>query len=823
MSSTSKVLGTIGALNTLIENFPMSLLDLFKTKTYTSVFEFVMDLLYACGIDTNEILEYVINEIYSIVPDIEGGLSGLQDNIAAMDFTKVQQSEFISALEKGIKGILQALLASMYGCSAIPVLPNKYMDYPNAESFNGFEATLWRNQIYPYTMEIPVKLIDPMGILENSPTTSEGRIYYDIQGRDVLYEKVAKNNISGFNIHKKTNNGIFLLEKNENNKTILYFNTENELPENLAITIGYFDEKMNNLLIWESNIKIANIQSDDGLIIKDGNKILVSNIKWIKLNGKLNNCNLEGNIYCYLSSILSNVNLNTSLYKDIKWGENNNYNILGTSEGNNDVEEYEYQAIGLDSEKFKKAVRKKSVPRGTITENDPQYIKIYEGIDSNNLYRSFDLNAFIWYTLNKSSRASQIEINHTMWDSRNSALKQGINLDNNIWNNWYASKSGATDEFKYKDNKLYEYSSLYPIIQLKKSKNNLYGLNINFPAQRYFKPKTRENLKDPNLTFNASIYRFNKEYLDSIQILKPKLMLSGFVNYLLGFAMDMMNSVNVNFSKKVIENKLSSAVEKIIEADDMEIEDCYTTFSNEEFDGMLEEMLLSRYTATYYGGETNKVKTHDVEYYMSLIDSFNASTTKEESISTVTKLVNEITVTPGQEGSINYGIEASIDTSFLKKLLWGITMPIVQSLFTPQVMLLIIVNMHLTGVVKIDEFANNDFGKILNLLLNKILGLMKSIIKFIKDMIIELLLKLLMKKLTPLLIKYMEALEKERLEYWINILMSALACLPTLPIFNIKRAKIGGIDEVDYADYADYADIVPKNAQTSTPESMLPC
>ena len=57
MSSTAKVLGTIGALNTLIENFPMSILDLFKGKTYTSVFEFIIDVLYACGVPTNEIIE----------------------------------------------------------------------------------------------------------------------------------------------------------------------------------------------------------------------------------------------------------------------------------------------------------------------------------------------------------------------------------------------------------------------------------------------------------------------------------------------------------------------------------------------------------------------------------------------------------------------------------------------------------------------------------------------------------------------------------------------------------------------------------------------
>ena len=144
-------------------------------------------------------------------------------------------------------------------------------------------------------------------------------------------------------------------------------------------------------------------------------------------------------------------------------------------------------------------------------------------------------------------------------------------------------------------------------------------------------------------------------------------------------------------------------------------------------------------------------------------------------------------------------------------------MPIAQTLFTPQVMLLIIVNMSLTGVVKKEDFANNDFGKILNLLINKILGLLKSIVKYVKDKVLELLLKLFMRKVTPLLVKYMGALERERLEYWINVLLSALACLPSLPIINIRRGKIGGIDDVDYAD------IIPGNTLLSTPETTNPC
>ena len=110
MASPDRVLSTIGALNTLIENFPMSLLDLFKGKTYTSVFEFILDVLYACGVDVNEIISYLVNEIFSIMPNIEGDLASLQSKIASKDFTNIEQSPFLEKLEDGLKMILMTLL-----------------------------------------------------------------------------------------------------------------------------------------------------------------------------------------------------------------------------------------------------------------------------------------------------------------------------------------------------------------------------------------------------------------------------------------------------------------------------------------------------------------------------------------------------------------------------------------------------------------------------------------------------------------------------------------------------------------------------------------
>jgi hypothetical protein len=106
--------------------------------------------------------------------------------------------------------------------------------------------------------------------------------------------------------------------------------------------------------------------------------------------------------------------------------------------------------------------------------------------------------------------------------------------------------------------------------------------------------------------------------------------------------------------------------------------------------------------------------------------------------------------------------------------------------------------------------------------MNKIMGIVKSIIRFIKDKIIEILLRLFYEKVLPLLIKYELIILLEKITYWLEILKSALECLPR---FNFKNTKIkGAIDNVDYADIIpkenDYTNI--ENTQIG-PDAAFSC
>ena len=865
MAPTDKVLGQIAAMSTFIENFPMSILDMMQGKTYTSIFDFMIDVLVACGVDINDIVQFLLDKIYGVEEKINDGLEGFYERLKNGTVEVNTQNEFLEGLEGTIKGIFMSLLSSIFTCSAIPILPNKMFDGPNSETFKGnkskaFKFLQTKDKFAPFL--VPTSVIDPMGLLDIDPTSTDGRMFYAIEGGDRYFKKewvpyteyVTVKEIQTKDetievpvfveqklFDKQIGVGIKRIQQASDNTEEdinKFYITGGPAEKDIIVQMSYQPYGSKSSYAWEGTIPKGESETIEEWICSPvdifgtGQKSIIQSIS---INNNGGSVDLGDKTWVYLSSgastefisIWSGNGLNA-----ISWGvENDTTTKIESAETktvtkDEDIEiekaitkyRYEYVEVqGSDIDSQANIERVNFVPTSDITTDSPSYIVFYDGLNPNLLYKSMDMNAFLWYVLHKGMKTPQVEYNHMMWDSRVSALKQGVSRKSaEEWNEWYNSKTGYTEEFKYFGSTIVEDTPIFPIMQLEGQGMAENLLKVHIPAQRYFLPEVRNaninGTEVPRHAFNASMYKYNWDYLNNIQILKPKLLLVGLCEYLLGFSLSTISSTNINFTKKLIESKLSSAIKSVIEANDMEVEDCYMEFSNDEVNAMLEEMLLSRYNATAYGGETATVRVHDTKKYIAMLDQVNANTSVEGNMTTITKLVTEVTTDPGTEGSIDYGLKISTDGNILKKLLWAIVMPLLMSIFTPQVMLLLYMNFELMGITKIDTFNGQDFTKIINLIMNKIFGLLKSIILFIKDKIVELLLILFYEKILPILMQYQAILLLERITFWLVILKDAISCLPR---FEFKRNKvIGAIDSVDYAD------IIPSQ---NTPESTSSC
>lgn len=819
--TTQELFSTIAGIATFIENFPMSILDMMDGKVYTSIFDFLMDVLVACGVDVNEALDWLLRQIYGIEANIVSDLDAFYENIQSYASQLEEQNGFTQSLELSVKAILFTLLSSFFTCGAIPVLPNRVFDGANPDNFDGLDKTLLGilglDLFEPFV--IPAKVIDPMNILSVSPTSRDGQLFYSVEGGDIFYrrEMVSILEASGDRLYPDENNvqmGITyeppLDEYSEGEIRLLL---QKAVSSDVKATISYTSYGGSVTRTWTTTIPAGATESNDTMLISSvdglGQRSTISSVI-------LNDESAEvavGDYWVYLSS-------DASADFIAKWDD---YPLWTMTWGSKNTDEAPdtyrdgYAYIQCERKDVPDTVERLTAMPSNITEESPEYIVCYEGLNPNTLYKTNDMNAFIWYALHKGMTAPQENRNHLMWDSRvGAALYDGVTRNSpEEWNEWYGSKTNYIDEFKYHGAPIVRKTPLYPIIQLEPQGMSENLLRIHIPSQKYLYPGIRDRVIDGEKrlwpSFNATIYKFNWDYLTNMRLFHPKLMLVGLVEYLLGFTLSSVGSIDISLTGRLIKGKISSAVKSVIEANDMEVEDCYTSFSNDEINDMLEETILYRYGASTYGGESRPVRTHDINDYLTTLDQVNPNTSREGTVTQVTKLVTDVTADPGSEDTLAFG-QISVDNNLLSKFLWAITMPIVQQLFTPKLLLLIMINFELMGLTRLDSTLGQNLTWILNLIMNAVLGIIKSIVLFIKDKIIELLLRFFYNQIMPLLIRWKLLLILEQLNYWLMVITAAIKCLP---LFKFERARIvSSIDEVNYADIV--------NDQT-TPQAASTC
>ena len=243
--------------------------------------------------------------------------------------------------------------------------------------------------------------------------------------------------------------------------------------------------------------------------------------------------------------------------------------------------------------------------------------------------------------------------------------------------------------------------------------------------------------------------------------------------------------------------------------EDMEINECYYTFSNEEFDDMLKEMELKRYNSMYLGSETTPAIQVDPQSIIDSLDSINSMATSNEKLNAITKTVYDIAMIPSEDRGVSAsdGDGRSINSEWILNVVTALVKPLIKSILTPQVILLFIVDFKVMGLVNLDNLDIKDIDTIINLFYKKILSMFISLVKYIKDKITEFLMDLFYEYIAPLLVKVCSVILLEQLNDWIRLLNEAMACLPS---FN---APLGQIDNVNYADIIPTQNIPENNSE----------
>lgn len=376
----------------------------------------------------------------------------------------------------------------------------------------------------------------------------------------------------------------------------------------------------------------------------------------------------------------------------------------------------------------------------------PVGMRMYTGIKKDttpmSLVNAKDMNAFFWY---------------------------GINMTNAV--------DGAT----WMDNDVNDRNPLFKI-------RNLGYKKLRLEISQEYEGKT--------------LYRFNKRYLDTIHIFSPKIILMNLIEELLNGFPNV--EVNFGFDDIYTEAIFEKMIDTIVTNDDLEINDCYYTFSNEDWNRMLEDAELRKYDAKKYGSEMGTANVIDKEAVMDALDRASSSTTLHDRVEIISDALYDASRTVEYDRLVEeagmerkWSFDYQVNSNWLYNILRTIIRPIVKAVMTPKVMALLITNYEIAGALNLSEIdINHSPGIVLDFFKTKMLGLFGALIKKIKDMVVQAVLNFFNTKVMPLIQKYITARLLEQLLYYTELLREALDCIA---IFGWREVKTN-IDEVNYAD-----------------------
>ena len=322
----------------------------------------------------------------------------------------------------------------------------------------------------------------------------------------------------------------------------------------------------------------------------------------------------------------------------------------------------------------------------------------------------------------------------------------------------------------------------------------------------YVNPFRYKRINVPNKT----IFEFNADYIYSLQLFDTKTLLAQITNALLGIISNI--SVNYTIERNVMSKMLSDVVTKVIESDDQDVvEDCYYSFSNEEYDAMMEQALMN-FNGTYYSGNEEKDNINiDTDEIIDNLYKVGTAEDLNEDITVIKNTIRGIAKSLASTPETENKNKITFEFDFLFKMLNELTVQIAMQVLSPKVMLLYAINekvmnpdldMSITG-------AKNFFKNFKNL--------MVSIIKQVKNLIVSELYDFLRAQIQTLMNLFVQKLLLERIYYYKLIMSDILmycASPAALGAVNLLRGRRGTLD----VDSVTHADIVP--VQNKPPEDI---
>lgn len=308
----------------------------------------------------------------------------------------------------------------------------------------------------------------------------------------------------------------------------------------------------------------------------------------------------------------------------------------------------------------------------------------------------------------------------------------------------------GTNYLGYKD-KYYSIASFaWRAAQIMESNENLLYLsakNLKYPdaSQDYYLKRT--------------LFEFNTDYINSLQLFDSKVLAAQVITSLFGgLTLSAMLGATASWKTEYIRDTVKDMVEKSIAAQDYSVSDCFFTFTNDSYNGMLKATEL-RQAGLYskHGEENGNSTINPIDLLEGLNQLDNAADQVEQTSiikGTLLKVSEEVSKDIKTESnSLSINSDFNVQISFVETLITNLCTQLVMAMLSPKVYLLILINLHMFGLTtnfSLKSFIQNFFNLIMSMVNSCVEKFMEQLFakiwEYVEDLVSKLAEKLVMEQ-----------------------------------------------------------------------------
>lgn len=308
-----------------------------------------------------------------------------------------------------------------------------------------------------------------------------------------------------------------------------------------------------------------------------------------------------------------------------------------------------------------------------------------------------------------------------------------------------------------------------------------------------------------NYYHNHTLFEFNFDYIMSVKLFKPQVIVAQIIDQLSGLA---SVELGFNYKQELIRQEVTETIERIMASDDsVAPSDCFFTFSNDKYNALIEKAELNKAGLFQVSDNEFALRNSDAASILSSLDSIDEDAIQncdtQQINDVLTKISESITVTRQDVNENGEHVDpemivpqkihkkdVNIKFNILDNIIEQLAIAVIKSVLSPKVLMLFLLNMSIMG-----QSPNFDIQTFLVQFNNMI----TDIIRKIRDYILQSMMDLLKPLITDLAKRITIKIGMEQAQYYTRLIRQLFDCI------RLRRNDL----DFDMAKLG-YADIIPE-------------